>query len=1371
MNLFKVGQRYNMAIAVLIPLLALGVQWVLWGYVKPLVWFFFFPAVFFSARIGGFKGGIASTLISTLIVWFFFIPPQLSFNIDNPYNIFSVVVFMIMGFLFSQTQSQLDTARQRIELSLQQSQAANVKINQLYQKTLELDELKNQFFANVSHELRTPLTLILGPVQKSLGEPGLDETLRRSLEVVDRNAHLLYQRVTDLLDLSRLEAGRMSLQYSQLDLAYFTRLTASNFDTIAADRQIHYLVEAPESLAVQVDIQKCQRILFNLLSNAFKFTPNGGEIQVDLKTEGDFALLQVGDSGPGIPAAMRQAVFERFRQVEGEATRKHGGTGLGLAIVKEFVELQNGRVEVQTSPTGGALFYIHLPLAAPAGVKVNQPPENLDVDGSRPFLDELYLDRGGLLPDHLTGLPEGQLVLVVEDNPDMNAFIMQALARFYRVASAFNGQEGLEKALALRPDLILADVMMPLMSGDQMFAALRSYSDVDIPLIILTARADETLRIKLLQQGVHDVLNKPFTVEELLARVGNVLAQRRLHREKYQRLVENVNDLVCEIDLQGCFTYLNPQYKKILGYEPAELLGKHASEIGHPEQRAAARQKLDELAAAGQSSREIWRFRHKNGEWRWLECSATVYEKTSGEKVVAVVSRDITQQKQAESQIAFQAALLQAVGQAVIATDLAGTITYLNQAAEELYGWPAAEAVGRNILEVTVPSTSQAQAVEIMASLTAGHAWSGEFLVQHRNGTVFPVMISDAPVLDEARKLIGIIGVSTDITRHKLDEEALHESEERLRVTLNATQIAIWDWDLKNDSWFASPQYNTMLGYEPEIGPSDRSAWLNRTHPQDRNFVADRIQQVLDGKDSNYEYEARVLHADGSYRWLRVIGHVVEYDACHHATRMVGIRMDITDRKNNEEALRASEERFHQVVDMTGEWLWEVDASGMVTFASPVVEKLLGYQVEELVGKKYYADLFTPPAWEAIKTVALQNFEREEPIRKLVTEVLSGDGRLLILETNATPILAPDGTLKGFRGTANDITERRLVEEKILQSEASLNKAQQVAHLGSWRWLIQSNRLEWSDEMYVIFGIDKTTFSGSLPDVMAAAIHPEDRPAVEASNLSVIKDKKPVPLEYRVIRQDGTVRAVWAEVGELVLDENGSPAFLTGIVQDITERKKADEKLKATLEVKETLLREVHHRVKNNLQAIIALMQMQSGQITDPDMRQFLQELEGQARTMALVYEQLYQSENLAHVAMDSYLKYLADNILDMFGSQRNITLKLEVDPLSMDVSQAMPCGLIVNELVTNTFKYAFPPDFEGQAQIEIGLHQEADTYHLKVGDNGMGLPVEMGDQASGGGLGLRLVRMWATHQLGGTLVVSRKNGTTFDITFHREES
>ena len=436
----------------------------------------------------------------------------------------------------------------------QELKAAHAELERLYAQTKELDELKTRFFANVSHELRTPLALILGMAEQLHTDERLTDAQRRQVASVERNAQVLLKHVNDLLDISKLEAGGMAVEYQEVDLAQLVRLVAADFESVADERKVRLTVESPESTPSEVDPEKVRRALANLLSNAIKFTPAGGAIRCALQTaDGDAprATLTVYDSGPGIAPELRDVVFERFRQGEGGDTRRFGGTGLGLAIVKEFAELHGGGVTVGEAPEGGAAVTLQLPLSAPPGTAVRQErPDASDTteDALRPIVEELHPPEargtGGGESNEIPAEPGVPVVLVVEDNVEMRHFISDALAAEYRVVTAADGREALALARAQAPDLILSDVMMPGMSGDQLLREVRAQGELaGVPFVLLTARADESLRVRLLEAGAQDYVTKPFAAAELRARVANLVAIKRARDVLQRALTSQRRDL------------------------------------------------------------------------------------------------------------------------------------------------------------------------------------------------------------------------------------------------------------------------------------------------------------------------------------------------------------------------------------------------------------------------------------------------------------------------------------------------------------------------------------------------------------------------------------------------------------------------------------------------------------------------------------------------------------------------------------------------------------------------------------------------------------------------------------------------------------
>ncbi len=408
---------------------------------------------------------------------------------------------------------------------------AHELLEQAHARVQQLDQLKTNFFANISHELRTPVTLIVGPVDHLLADVSLNRAARHELEIVRRNALLLHKHVNDLLEISRIEAGRLQLQYSKADLTQMVRLVSSYFGSSSA-RPLVITVDCPETLVAEVDAEKIERVLLNLISNAFKFTPEGGSVHVVAKLEGETVIIAVTDTGPGVPAELREAIFERFHQGINPTSRGGAGTGLGLAIVKEFVTHHGGSVVVSERAGGGAVFTVQLPRRAPEGAEVH--------DEKVATLSPLY--RGGMAtvesPVEGDALDEGgkngkdedrPLIVLAEDNPDMGDHIRRTLGSGYRVRLTRDGMAALRAAQEEPPDLILSDLMMPEMDGVALLEAVRREPALaNVPVMLLTARADDDLRLRLLRQGAQDYLLKPFGGEELRARVSNLIATKRV---------------------------------------------------------------------------------------------------------------------------------------------------------------------------------------------------------------------------------------------------------------------------------------------------------------------------------------------------------------------------------------------------------------------------------------------------------------------------------------------------------------------------------------------------------------------------------------------------------------------------------------------------------------------------------------------------------------------------------------------------------------------------------------------------------------------------------------------------------------------------
>ncbi|MGE6761632.1 ATP-binding protein [Corallococcus interemptor] len=399
----------------------------------------------------------------------------------------------------------------------------------------ELDRAKTAFFSNVSHEFRTPLTLMLGPIEEGLADDRqpLPPAQRERQEVVRRNGLRLQKLVNTLLDFARMEAGRAQVSFVPTDLSALTADLASHFTSATAAAGLTLRVDCPAlPEPVQVDPSLWEKIVLNLLSNAFKFTLQG-EIRVALRWLGAQVELSVQDTGIGIPEEEQQRVFERFHRVEGARGRSHEGTGIGLSLVRELVHLHGGHVTVTSAPGQGCTFRVLLPTGT-AHLPRRPDVPALPATGISPgaFLAELSQWTASVPAAPRSTSRADARILVVDDNADMRAYLTRLLEQRWSVEAVNEGGAALAAARAQAPDLILSDVMMPGMNGLQLVQALRTDERTRaIPIILLSARAGEEATIAGLDSGADDYLVKPFSANELIARVNAQLTVARLRRE------------------------------------------------------------------------------------------------------------------------------------------------------------------------------------------------------------------------------------------------------------------------------------------------------------------------------------------------------------------------------------------------------------------------------------------------------------------------------------------------------------------------------------------------------------------------------------------------------------------------------------------------------------------------------------------------------------------------------------------------------------------------------------------------------------------------------------------------------------------------
>jgi signal transduction histidine kinase len=490
----------------------------------------------------------------------------------------------------------------------------------------EIDRAKTAFFSNVSHEFRTPLTLMLVPLEDALadGAEPLGPRNAERLDVAYRNSRRLLKLVNALLDFSRLEAGRMQPVYRQTDLAAYTEELASTFRSAVERAGLSFDVSCePIRGPVYVDREMWEKVVLNLLSNAFKFTLEGG-IAVHVRERDGRALLSVRDTGSGIAAAELPAVFERFHRVRGARARTHEGTGIGLSLVRELVALHGGTVAAESEPGRGSTFTVALPLG-----RAHLPADRIDAArtlastavGATPYVEEALgwlgdAGRGERLAADAGACPAavataGARILLADDNRDMRDYLARLLSVHWTVEAVADGEEALAALGRTRPDLVLADVMMPRLDGFGLLARIRADAATRaLPVILLSARAGEEARVEGLERGADDYLVKPFSARELVARVNATLELARVRAEALRTQETLARDLQAKTaDLEAVLATLREtnrqkdEFLAMLGHELRNPLAAVRNAVAtasmdvarRPRALAIARRQTDQL--------------------------------------------------------------------------------------------------------------------------------------------------------------------------------------------------------------------------------------------------------------------------------------------------------------------------------------------------------------------------------------------------------------------------------------------------------------------------------------------------------------------------------------------------------------------------------------------------------------------------------------------------------------------------------------------------------------------------------------------------------------------------------------------------------
>jgi PAS domain S-box-containing protein len=809
----------------------------------------------------------------------------------------------------------------------------------------EVDRVKTAFFSNVSHEFRTPLTLMLGPLESLLAKPeSLSSEDHEQLAIAHRNSLRLLKLVNSLLDFSRIEAGRIKASYAPADLSVLTADLASNFRSAMQATGLELIVDCePLPEPVYVDVEMWEKIVLNLLSNAFKFTLQGN-ITVRLRSDEGHAVLTVSDTGTGIPEAELPRIFERFYRIEGARGRTYEGTGIGLALVQELIKLHGGSIAVTSRAGRGSTFTVRVPFGtAHLPRKRIESVANTQLAGASRvgmFLGEAESWRSlqgqssdPAPPDQPSGTRIRPHILVVDDNADMREHVTRILGHDYKISTALDGNQAVELVRQNAPDLVLTDVMMPGLGGFGLLRALRADpSTATIPVIFISARAGEEMRVEGLEAGGDDYLVKPFTASELRARVGahvhmaiarrgateqeaalraeaeQELAQRkrvelelRKSEERLRTIVETTPECVKLVARDGTLLHMNSSGLAMVGAQSAEaVLGKSVYDLIAPEFRQAFREFHERICKGEKGSLEF-DITGLQGQRRRVESRAVPFRDPDGSIVQLAVTHDITERKVSERASLLLGAIVDSSDDAIVSKDLNGIITSWNKGAERLFGYTADEVIGRSIT-IIIPSDRLGEEPEILSRLQRGERIEHfETIRRRKDGLLLDISLTISPVKDAREKIIGASKIARDITERKRAELALLASESRFRQLADSMPQMVWTarpdgvLDYYNEQWYK------FTGFDSQ--KSGDFSWDSILHPEDaKQSRKNWHSAVTTGEPYQIEHRFWDRH-ENRWRWFMTRALPV-HDSDRNIVKWFGTCTDIDEQKRVQEQLR-----------------------------------------------------------------------------------------------------------------------------------------------------------------------------------------------------------------------------------------------------------------------------------------------------------------------------------------------------------------------------------------------------------------------------------------------------------------------------------
>ncbi|MCU0848883.1 MAG: PAS domain S-box protein [Spirochaetes bacterium] len=868
------------------------------------------------------------------------------------------------------------------------------------------------------------------------------------------------------------------------------------------------------------------------------------------------------------------------------------------------------------------------------------------------------------------------------------------------------------------------------------------------------------------------------------------LTEKKNTEEAFRIIAETSNDVIFQVDINGIIHYCSPSIEKHTGYAVDEMVGSHFSKFITEDQVLDISEQFGQVLMSEKIERLEACFINKNGKKRFIELSVSNIVKNGIVVGIQGSARDISERKRAEREIEESRNLLKNVIEflpdATLAVDTDGRILIWNRAMETMTGMRSEEMIGKGDLEYSLPFYGTRRPMMIDLALgnmdltdaggeynnltTGGGLYTAEAYAP-RIGDGSYLWIAAKPIYGSDGGIIGAIESVRNITDKRISEEKLKESEEKYRLFAEGSTDIIYYLDTSGVVEFCSPSVERILGFDPSeiIGGNIRDFVAEG----EGQFIENKFQEALNCIDI-FSMIFDVSAKNGSLVTLEMMSIPVFKN--EKRVGVQGIARDITQRIKSENEVMESKKFLASIIDFLPDPTFVLDGKGKVIIWNRAIEKITGMRAEDMFGMGGYEYAL---AFYGEKRPLLVDIVLDAELKEKMSghyDYLSYDGDAVTAEAFlpklkgglylwgiAKPLYDSGGDLIGAIESVRDITDKKAAEMKLKESEERFRALTENSYDVIMRFDRQLRHLYVNPIVEDQTGIPAKDFIGKTHEELG--FPPELVRLWAGAITEVFETKNQKRIEFQL------PTGLW--IDWLLIPEFSHDNLVKAVIasaRDITERKMSEERLLASLREKDVLIREVHHRVKNNFQVIISLINLQRGKTKNRDVINELGDSKNRIRAMALIHEKLYRSADLSMIDFANYLESIAKELNSVYsGRDRGIELKFDLEKVSLGIDQAIPCGLIVNELITNSFKHAFTARGLKEMQILLCLSEKRGMVKVSVGDNGIGMPGGL-LKGSSGTLGLALVNL-LTEQLNAKISLHgrSKRGVAVSIKFMKK--